>query len=218
MNGWAVALGVISLAILIALPRRAPSFPAGLVVLAGGIGVSALLGLDSHGVDTVGNIPAGLPTLLPHLQGGAWYELLPGAAGIVLVVYSEALGAAETFATKHRYDLDGNHELVALGAGEFLAIPAHSAASRSVAACRSQPSTTAPARSRSCRHSSPPVWSSSRCSSISRRLLLPRHHRRGLSLQVDVRLAAHVDANCFDRAAREPPRARPGIVRGDARA
>jgi sulfate permease, SulP family len=48
-------------------------------------------------------------------------SLLPGASGIVLVVYAEHISAASKFATKHHYDLDANQELVALGVANFLA-------------------------------------------------------------------------------------------------
>src|SRR5262249_7992226 len=41
--------------------------------------------------------------------------LLGGAVGIALVIYSEALGAADTFASKHGYAIRSNQELIALG-------------------------------------------------------------------------------------------------------
>jgi sulfate permease, SulP family len=40
---------------------------------------------------------------------------MPAAAGIVLVAYSEALGVAESFATRHGYEIDPNQELIAFG-------------------------------------------------------------------------------------------------------
>src|SRR3954451_13835753 len=45
--------------------------------------------------------------------------------------------------------------------------------------------------------------------------LLTRHHRRGLALQVHVRLGADVDGDAGDRAAREPVRRGAGVVVGD---
>jgi MFS superfamily sulfate permease-like transporter len=41
--------------------------------------------------------------------------LLPSAAGLMLVIFSEALGAADTFADKHGYQLDPSQEMIALG-------------------------------------------------------------------------------------------------------
>src|SRR4051794_14130672 len=46
-------------------------------------------------------------------------------------------------------------------------------------------------------------------------LLLARHHRDGLALEVDVGLAADVDGDARDRAAGEPPRRCAGVVLGD---
>jgi MFS superfamily sulfate permease-like transporter len=43
------------------------------------------------------------------------WVLLPSAIGMLLVIYSEALGAASTFADKHGYRLDSNQEMIALG-------------------------------------------------------------------------------------------------------
>ena len=41
--------------------------------------------------------------------------LLPSAAGMMLVIFSEALGAGQTFADKHGYRLDSSQEMIALG-------------------------------------------------------------------------------------------------------
>jgi sulfate permease, SulP family len=41
--------------------------------------------------------------------------LLPSAAGMMLVIFSEALGAGQTFADKHGYRLESSQEMIALG-------------------------------------------------------------------------------------------------------
>jgi MFS superfamily sulfate permease-like transporter len=86
-------------------------------VLALGIGLSAVLDLaDSHGVDVVGTLPKGLPSIgFPDVGVSSLWILLPSAAGIVLVAYSEALGVAQSFAQKHGYEIDANRELGAHG-------------------------------------------------------------------------------------------------------
>lgn len=53
--------------------------------------------------------PAYLWTLLPR------WALLPGALGIALVIYTEGLGAANTFASKHGYEVKPNQELISYG-------------------------------------------------------------------------------------------------------
>ena len=78
--------------------------------------VSAALDLASHGVEIVGDVPSGLPGLgLPSVDSADALTLLAAAGGLVLVIYSESLGAADTFATKYGYEIDPNQELIALG-------------------------------------------------------------------------------------------------------
>jgi MFS superfamily sulfate permease-like transporter len=85
-------------------------------VLAVAIAVSAGLGLSGHGVAVVGTIPTGLPGVSwPHLKLDDLWVLLPCAAGMMLVIFSEALGAGQTFADKHGYRLESSQEMVALG-------------------------------------------------------------------------------------------------------
>jgi sulfate permease, SulP family len=110
------AVGALSLGALFALERLIPRLPGGLVVLVVGITLSALLGLGNHGVATVGSIPTGLPSpAWPHLKASDLWILLSGAAGMMLVIFSEALGAGQTFADKHGYRLDSSQEMLALG-------------------------------------------------------------------------------------------------------
>ena len=102
--------------ILFAGERYFPRVPGGLVVLVLGIVVSSALHLSEHGVDIVGNVPSGLPSVgLPHVPRGDIWTLTLGAAGMMLVIFSESLGAAENFASKYGYEIDPNQELVALG-------------------------------------------------------------------------------------------------------
>jgi high affinity sulfate transporter 1 len=115
-----LAVGVAALAVLFGLERFAPRIPGGLVVLVLGITISSVFDLASHGVATIGEIPTGLPSLgLPSLSASEMWVLIPSAVGMVLVVFSEALGAAETFAEKHHYRIEPNQELIALGAANL---------------------------------------------------------------------------------------------------
>jgi SulP family sulfate permease len=111
-----VAVGAVSLVLLFGFERFVSRVPAGLVVLLVGITVSAGLGLSAHGVATVGSIPTGLPSASwPHIKGSDIWLLLSGAAGMMLVIFSEALGAGQTFADKHGYRLESSQEMIALG-------------------------------------------------------------------------------------------------------
>ena len=116
-NWWDFLVSALALALLFGLPRLSRKIPAGLIVLAVAIGLSTLLDLhDGHGIEIVGKLPKGLPSIArPEIGLGALWVLLPGAAGIVLVAYSEALGVAQTLAQRHGYEIDPNQELRAHG-------------------------------------------------------------------------------------------------------
>jgi sulfate permease, SulP family len=115
-NGPTLAVGVGALVLLFAGERWFPRIPGGLLALVLGIAVSAAFDLSSHGVAIVGRVPGGLPSVsIPHPPAGDIGALMAGAAGMMLVIFSESLGAATNFATKHGYEIDANQELVALG-------------------------------------------------------------------------------------------------------
>jgi high affinity sulfate transporter 1 len=115
-HGATLAVGVAALVLLFGGERFFPKVPGGLVVLVLGIAVSAGLDLASHGVDVVGTLPEGLPTVgIPHPPAADIAPLMAGAGGMLLVIFSESLGAAQSFATKYGYEIDANQELIALG-------------------------------------------------------------------------------------------------------
>jgi len=109
-------VGAVALILLFALERYLPRVPGGLIVLVAAIAISAGLGLSGHGVKVVGTIPTGLPSVSwPQLKLDDLWVLLPSAAGMMLVIFSEALGAGQTFADKHGYRLESSQEMIALG-------------------------------------------------------------------------------------------------------
>jgi sulfate permease, SulP family len=115
-NGLTIAVGIGALALLFAGERWFPRIPGGLLALVLGIGISAALDLSDHGVAIVGKVPSGLPSVsIPQAPAGDIAALMAGAAGMMLVIFSESLGAATNFATKYGYEIDANQELIALG-------------------------------------------------------------------------------------------------------
>lgn len=115
-NGRTLAVGSGALVLLFAGERWFPRIPGGLLALVLGIVVSGAFDLSSHGVEIVGHVPSGLPSVsIPHPPAGDIGALMAGAAGMMLVIFSESLGAATNFATKHGYEIDANQELIALG-------------------------------------------------------------------------------------------------------
>jgi len=115
-NGPTLAVGAGSLVLLFAGERWFPRIPGGLLALVLGIAVSSAFDLSSHGVAIVGEVPSGLPPVsIPQPPAGDIAALMAGAAGMMLVIFSESLGAATNFATKYGYEIDANQELIALG-------------------------------------------------------------------------------------------------------
>ncbi len=121
-NWVAFAVGAAALALLFLLPRWNKKIPAGLVVLFGAIGLSAALDLNgTYGVEIVGTLPQGLPTLtFPQVPITTYLAMVLPAMGVLLVAYSEALGVAHEFAEKHGYEVNADQELNAHAAANLV--------------------------------------------------------------------------------------------------
>jgi MFS superfamily sulfate permease-like transporter len=121
-NWTAVAVGTVAMLLLFVLPRINPRLPAGLIVLFGSILVSTWLDLEgTRGVEVVGTLPQGLPSLtFTAVPLETYLFMVLPAIGVFLVAYSEALGVAHEFADKHGYEVDANQELNAHAATNVL--------------------------------------------------------------------------------------------------
>jgi high affinity sulfate transporter 1 len=109
-----VAVGGITMAVLIVMERFIPRVPAPLVAVAGAVAAVSLLGLQAHGVRTVGHVPTGLPSLTfpnPSLIAQLW----PAAVGIALMSFTESVAAARAFVQSGEPLLQPNRELLATG-------------------------------------------------------------------------------------------------------
>lgn len=117
-----IAIGASAVVAGFALRRFAPRLPAPMLLVAAGTLVSWLFTLTDAGVQTVGEVPSGLPQLhIPVLPGtsgmvgGDLVTLLPIALVISLVGFMESIAVAKVYAERNRYDLDANQELRGLG-------------------------------------------------------------------------------------------------------
>jgi SulP family sulfate permease len=120
-QGTTLAVGAASVAVLLVCRLLVPALPATLLVLAGGILVSALLDLSAHGVAVVGNIPNALPDpAIPDVSANDVVALVTPAFG-VMFLSAEGIGVARALAVKHGYPLDVNRDLRAFGASNLLA-------------------------------------------------------------------------------------------------
>jgi sulfate permease, SulP family len=121
-NPWTLAVGGGALALILVLRAISRKIPGPLVALVLGILAVVAFDLTVHGVSVVGEIETGIP--LPGIPPISILDipfLAAGAAGIVFLAVGESLGAARAFAARHRYEIDADQELVALGAANLSA-------------------------------------------------------------------------------------------------
>lgn len=111
-----LALGASTLLLMVLLPRRFPRLPVALVGVVLASVAAAWLQLDRQGVALLGEVPAGLPQLsLPRASYQELLSLLRDATGITIVSFCSAMLTARSFAARHGYAIDANHEFIALG-------------------------------------------------------------------------------------------------------
>jgi sulfate permease, SulP family len=136
-NGWTLALGLISIALLLIFEELWPRLPTSLFVVVLAIVLMYATNLEDKGVAVAGNIPAGLPApRIPAVPSDILPALFGLAFGCFLLSYVEGISVARTFAVKHKDSVDANQELFAngainLGAGIFRGFPVGGSMSRS---------------------------------------------------------------------------------------
>lgn len=119
-NPWTLAVGCGALALILVLRRISRKIPGPLVALLLGIIAVEAFDLKVHDVSVVGEIQTGIPIPgLPNISLLDLPFLAAGAAGIVFLAVGESLGAGRAFAARHRYEIDADQELVALGAANL---------------------------------------------------------------------------------------------------
>ncbi|MCE1115083.1 MULTISPECIES: SulP family inorganic anion transporter [Pseudomonas] len=117
-----LSIGLAGLALLIWLPRQFPRVPAALVTVVVFTALAGLLGLDRYGVAVLGPVPAGIPQLAwPQSNLAETKSLLRDALGIATISFCSAMLTARSFAARHGYAINANHEFVALGVSNLAA-------------------------------------------------------------------------------------------------
>ncbi|MCU0533903.1 MAG: solute carrier family 26 protein [Hydrococcus sp. Prado102] len=131
-------LAILVLGFLFLVQRRFPTSPAPLLAVLLATTAVTLLNLDEQGVAVIGEIPAGLPSFaLPNVSLPEMQQLVASAIGIAIVGYSDNVLTGRAFASRNRYKIDANQELLALGAsnlanGFMQGFPVSSSGSRTV--------------------------------------------------------------------------------------
>ena len=109
-----LAVGLAIIVFLLSMERFLPKVPAPPLAVAAAIAGVYLLNLQHRGVELVGHIPQGLPSLMrPNLS--LISALWPGALGIALMSFTETVAAGQAFARKGEPAPRANTELLATG-------------------------------------------------------------------------------------------------------
>lgn len=115
-----LAIGAGCVAVILGMRRFAPRIPGQVVALAAALPLVVIFGLEQKGVAIVGAIPSGLPTpQLPLLTIADLRVLVPVALVAALVSFSDTMVTARGFASRNRYRVDANQELIAVGMGNI---------------------------------------------------------------------------------------------------
>ena len=112
-NSTALAVGVLTIVVLLVLPHFSRTVPAVLVAVVGATVVTALFDLA---IPTVGALPRGLPRpQLPWTDLSDVPPLLAAAAGITLVSLTDTIATSTSFAARRGDEVDANQEMVGIG-------------------------------------------------------------------------------------------------------
>lgn len=117
-----------SIATLLLLKRFAPRVPGTLVVVAAGMLLVGVGGIDDLGVDLIAPVTGGLPVPgIPDLSAAA--ALVPGALAIAVMAFLESAAVARSLRQATEPQIDSDQELFATGAANtvgafFSAMPA----------------------------------------------------------------------------------------------
>ena len=109
-----LAVGLTIILFLLTMKRFLPKLPAPLLAVAAAITGAYFLHLQHRGVELVGHIPPGVPSLAkPDLSLIA--ALWPGALGIALMSFTETVAAGRAFARNDEPAPRADRELIAIG-------------------------------------------------------------------------------------------------------
>ncbi|MFV8828818.1 SulP family inorganic anion transporter [Alkalihalobacterium sp. APHAB7] len=116
INFYTFFIGITSIIILIVMKKWIPKIPAPLVVVVYSILLVYIFDLHEKGVSIIGEVPDGLPMVsLPAWSMEAVSALMPIAITIAIIGFVESFAMAKVIATKEKYKVHANRELIGLG-------------------------------------------------------------------------------------------------------
>lgn len=116
-----LAIGLLAIIYLLFSEKYLPRFPNMLIVMIVPIIIFSFFDLNFLNVKILGNIPAGLPSIIiPNIPIEDFSYLLSIAVVCFILSNVEGMSAAKTLAVEHDEELEENKELLALGASNIL--------------------------------------------------------------------------------------------------
>lgn len=113
----AVAIGAGALLFIVVIRRLEPRVPAALIAVVSGILAVSLFDLN---LETVGNIPSGLPAFtVPNPESSDLGRLFLTAVALALLAFADTSVLSRSYATRYGAEVDQDQELRALGAANL---------------------------------------------------------------------------------------------------
>jgi high affinity sulfate transporter 1 len=135
-RGWAFAIGMVCLVLILVLRVVSRRIPGTLIAVIIGIVAALIFTVERHGVALVGDLPRGIPSAAwPHLHWAQTRSLLGAALGVALVAFADTSVLSRAMSIRRHEQVDTSKELIALGvgnvaAGLFHGFPISSSSSR----------------------------------------------------------------------------------------
>ncbi len=140
VDGWSLAIGLVSVVLILAIARGRPRFPGVLLAVVLAIVAVEVLDLVAEGVPVVGDIPRGFPSpSLPSAELDWWWPLFLASFGLTWVTLTDTTALSRGMAARDGEHVDANAEIMALGAsnvgvGLFQGFPISASTSRTATA------------------------------------------------------------------------------------
>lgn len=120
VNGLALLVSLLVLAVIIACKRWFPRLPGPLIAVVGATLASWALDLQHHGIAVVGAVPPGLPMpALPDIRPTELNQALITAASCFVVIVAQSAATARAYAQRHGERSNENGDLLGLAFANF---------------------------------------------------------------------------------------------------
>ena len=121
-NVYALAVGLLTLGIILGLKRARPTWPGILIAVLLAIFITTIFDLSALGVSIVGVLPQGFPApAFPRVNLEDIVILAVTAVGISLVAIGDTISTSAGFAAKRGYEIDSDQEMIGIGSANLLA-------------------------------------------------------------------------------------------------